>query len=57
MFKLNEINKNHFIIYSDEPTRIEIIRDPRTKNIIAFGYKGTKNNIEQEADIVYDGNI
>jgi hypothetical protein len=57
MFKLNEINKNHFIVYSDEPTRIEIIRDPRTKNIIAFGYKGTKNNIEQEADIVYDGNI
>ena len=54
MFKLEEVqdNKNHIIIRANEPIRLEIINTK--SDIIIFGYKGDKGNIDQKPYLIFD---
>lgn len=62
MFKLQVIDPDtdHFLIWADEPVRIEISRIPMTDGfddtIIAHVYKGLAIDLEQGPLLVYDGN-
>lgn len=53
MFNLNEIDKHHFIISSDEPFRVEVVKTEEGQ-LVAYGYKGIKIDKNQEPDIVFD---
>jgi hypothetical protein len=46
----------HFTIYGDEPFRVEISKWFGGRGeILAEVYRGTKDNPDQEPDLIYDG--
>jgi len=56
MFTFKRIGESHhFVITSDEPVRIEVVGVEN--GVIAFGYKGTEVDLEQEPDLVFDSTI
>ena len=56
MITMKRYDKNHFLLTSSEPMRIEVIKDEGTNNIVSYVYKGITVENEQEPDMCYDGN-
>jgi hypothetical protein len=64
--KIHDRDLDHFVIYADEPCRIEIsllpdaTRDsdgPVWDRIIAHAYRGVETDMEQEPTLTYDGSV
>lgn len=56
MISLNVVDEDtdHFIVSADEPVRIEV--SVVSGRVIAHAYRGHMIDMEQEPDLVYDGN-